>query len=188
MCLFGVLSILTCLPSVVLASEIVTEANLSLQQNIAIDTELDSLFGPPRPSIAYRDYIALQTEPDRPSIWPLYKQQPAFAQGDFRPLDEQQRSISSPGLPGSNAGSTSPAAPGQSDQPTTPGQPDVDIIQPSPVGENPPVVDIIDPDPVPVDPPTTDLPPADLPGGELPTLPPVLPPWIIIPPSPPPIL
>ena len=87
--LLGIFIFLAAYPPVSLAESIIVESALTWQQHLVIDELMDTLHGPRRSTIAYRDYTGLGDEPDQPPLWPLYKQQPAFAQSDFRQRSNQ---------------------------------------------------------------------------------------------------
>jgi hypothetical protein len=158
-----------------LAQKVIAEADLTWQQHLVIDELMDTLHGPRRSTIAYRDYTALRDQPEQPPIWPLYKQQPAFAQSDFRQLPADT-SLTVPQNPDTVS---NPGLPGIPDQNAIPDQSDVTIIQPEPISLDPPAVDIIEPDPV--DSPVVDLPGDTVPGPTEPTPPPwIFPPGVVL--------
>jgi len=95
------------------------------EQDWDLDAEMDVLDQPVRREII----TPLGDGRQRGSpVWPLYKQQPAAAQGDFRSLPSSGEGIPAdiPGLPGSDGGSGGGSVPGSgggNDAPVVPEKP-----------------------------------------------------------------
>lgn len=171
----GLISLLVIYSVPATADESIEESELSLVEHLAIDKEMDTLHGPRRFRISYRDYNALQEEPDLPPIWPLYKQQPAIAQGDFRNPHTDLWAFFTQTPPVSSL--PQPSTPTNNSTPNNPLPLPQDPQYEEDSGAGP--YEVV-PEPSSPSPPST--PTVQSPSGTVPTLPSTLPPWVIFPP------